>query len=276
MQDKENSILEQSSSEVELVEKDVETSIQTKEETMKEEKKHKQSQFRQEMKKYAIKDWKVLFLGSSILFAIVFILFTQEWIAQLVGFSFSTTWTAIMGALLLITCTGNISIEEVIKFVDWQTLLFFTCLFILTRCLELLGMIDAIGSALQVIISSVSSDWKLVISMSVVLWTSSLVCTIFNNIAFIAAMLPLIEKLAVDSKLPFAPLLFSLVFGSCLGGTGTLLGAGCNAIAAAMAKQSGSNISFFRFLKYGIPFTLVATIISNIYVILVYQLFGVR
>jgi len=37
---------------------------------------------------------------------------------------------------------------------------------------------------------------------------------------------------------------YALAFGACLGGNGTLIGASCNLVAAAIAEQHGCKITF--------------------------------
>lgn len=60
--------------------------------------------------------------------------------------------------------------------------------------------------------------------------------------------------------------IFSLAFGSCLGGNGTLVGASCNLVAAGISEQHGYKISFMRFFKIGFPIMLSTVLASLIYV----------
>jgi Na+/H+ antiporter NhaD/arsenite permease-like protein len=55
--------------------------------------------------------------------------------------------------------------------------------------------------------------------------------------------------------------------GACLGGNFTLIGASANLVVAGMAERSGVSFTFFRFLLWGFPLTLVALCISSVYIL---------
>lgn len=46
----------------------------------------------------------------------------------------------------------------------------------------------------------------------------------------------------------------------------TLLGSACNIVGASIAKKSGIDISFNRFLKYGVVVVAQSIILSSIYI----------
>jgi Na+/H+ antiporter NhaD/arsenite permease-like protein len=52
---------------------------------------------------------------------------------------------------------------------------------------------------------------------------------------------------------------------STAGGNATLLGAGSNIIAGAIASRAGRQIRFATFMRYGIPITAVQLLVSAIY-----------
>jgi len=53
-------------------------------------------------------------------------------------------------------------------------------------------------------------------------------------------------------------LAWSLNFGACFGGNGTLIGASANIVTATLAERAGERITFLQWLKAGIPVTIVS------------------
>src|SRR3712207_828499 len=65
------------------------------------------------------------------------------------------------------------------------------------------------------------------------------------------------------------PLWWSLSLGACLGGNFTLIGASANLVVAGLAEREGmTGFNFWRFLLWGFPLTLVALVLSSVYVLL--------
>jgi di/tricarboxylate transporter len=86
-------------------------------------------------------------------------------------------------------------------------------------------------------------------------------------------MIPVIQGLAEAEGLSEAqtrPLWWSLALGADFGGNLTLIGASANVVVAGMSERAGQRISFFRFLTYGIPVTLLTLAIATIYVLVRY------
>jgi Na+/H+ antiporter NhaD/arsenite permease-like protein len=67
-------------------------------------------------------------------------------------------------------------------------------------------------------------------------------------------------------------LFWALALGACLGGNGTIIGASANVVVAGIAERNGHHISFVRFMKYGVPFTIMSLLICTAYIILRYLL----
>ena len=82
---------------------------------------------------------------------------------------------------------------------------------------------------------------------------SALSSSFIDNIPFTAAMIPVIKKIGASGMVPLRPLVWSLAFGACLGGNGTLIGASANVVMVGLAEQEGITISFNRFFTVGFP-----------------------
>src|SRR5918993_4275308 len=168
-------------------------------------------------------------------------------------------------AVAMIVCGPRV--EEVLHEVEWPTVLFFVGLFVMVGALEATGFIERVAELLA------SASDSLAVTALVVMWGSGFASGIVDNIPFTATMVPVIESLAEARGYDAAttePLWWSLSLGACLGGNFTLIGASANLVVAGLAERSGVSFTFFRFLVWGFPLTLVALCISSAYILVFY------
>jgi Na+/H+ antiporter NhaD/arsenite permease-like protein len=153
--------------------------------------------------------------------------------------------------------------------VEWPTILFFVGLFVMVGALEATGFIELVAESLA------SASGSLAGTAMIVMWGSGIASGIVDNIPFTATMIPVVEGLAEARGYDEAttePLWWSLSLGACLGGNFTLIGASANLVVAGLVAREGmTTFTFFRFLLWGFPLTLVALVISSAY-ILIFQL----
>lgn len=140
------------------------------------------------------------------------------------------------------------------KSVDYESVLFLICLFILIVSVEKVGLIDDIASLF------ISIGNKNVFLLYTVIVVGSVVCSAFiDNIPFVATMLPVISGLAagLPDVSPYL-LYFGLLCGATLGGNLTPIGASANIVGIGILKKEGYSVKTSDFLKIGVPFTLLA------------------
>ena len=174
---------------------------------------------------------------------------------------------AVFGAAALLLYTRS-DVEEVLREVEWPTLLFFVGLFVLVGGLEVTGFIDKIAELLTGVAGGATAT-----TAFIVVWGSGIASGIVDNIPFTATMIPVIHDLAETEGLSEAetkPLWWALALGADFGGNLTLIGASANVVVAGMSERAGQRISFLKFLAYGIPVTLLSLAIASIYVVLRY------
>ena len=175
---------------------------------------------------------------------------------------------ALFGAAVLMLYARS-DVEEILREVEWPTLLFFVGLFVLVGGLEVTGFVGRIAEVLT------GASNSLAITAMLVMWGSAIASGIVDNIPFTATMVPVIEQLAEARGYDAAtvePLWWSLSLGACLGGNFTLIGASANLVVAGLVAREGmTGFTFWRFLLWGFPLTLVALILSSLY-ILIFQL----
>ncbi len=174
---------------------------------------------------------------------------------------------ALFGAAALMLYARS-DVEEVLRDVEWPTLLFFVGLFVLVGGLEATGFVGSIATALTNVAGGASA-----LTAIVVIWGSGIASGIVDNIPFTATMIPVIQDLAEAEGLSeeeVRPLWWSLALGADFGGNLTLIGASANVVVAGMSERAGQRISFLKFMLYGIPVTLVSLAIATVYVVVRY------
>ncbi len=163
--------------------------------------------------------------------------------------------------LMLILCKSKC--DELLKSVEWDTILFFIGLFIITGALEHNGVIKYLAEGLLQFCGD-----NMLLTCILVMWGSAFCSAILDNIPFVIAMTPLAQHLLEKGDYSGGPhpLLWSLALGACLGGNGTLIGASANVVACKLAERNHCKISFLTFMKWGMPLMVLQIIICTVYV----------
>ena len=179
------------------------------------------------------------------------------------------TWTglssgivAVFSAMVLLVF-ARVPVEEVLKEVEWSTLLFFAGLFVLVGVLEEEGVIEWIAQ--NVFLGLSHNPYLMVLT---VLWVSGIVSGFLDNIPFTITMVPVVQLMLAESPIPHHILWWALALGACFGGNLTLVGASANIVSVGAARQSGIEISFLDFMKTSALVTVVTLAISSVYLTL--------
>ncbi|MFD3449839.1 ArsB/NhaD family transporter [Microbacteriaceae bacterium 4G12] len=178
---------------------------------------------------------------------------------------------AITGAtILMLIAVKQHELEDIFASIEWVTIFFFAGLFVLVGALVDIGLITSLAHKVLAI-----TGGNLNFAAVLILWVSGAASATIDNIPFVATMIPLIKDLAHGLGLsPNSPqievLWWALSLGACLGGNGTLIGASANVVVAGIAKREGHSFSYMDFLKIGLPLTIVALLLSHLYIYLRY------
>lgn len=221
---------------------------------------------------------RTLLIGSVIT-AFVLLFFV---IGESLPIPVSPATVALLGAALALLLAHHSKIDTVqhiLRDVDWSTLIFFMCIFVIIGGLEKTGVIASMSGLLAILLGK-----NIAVASIVLLFFVGLVSSVVPNIPLVVAMVPLLKQYVVNvglagseilapdfaGQLPaiVLPLFYAMMYGATLGGNGTLVGASANIVAAGVAEQHGKRISFKKFLHYGIPVMTVQLVVAAIYVIL--------
>ena len=158
-----------------------------------------------------------------------------------VPFDFRLTYIALISALPVILFSR--SRIKIVKSIDWPTLVFFAAMFILMASVWESGYIQEIAASMHL-------DMR---SGGTIMGVSVLLSQLISNVPLVALYLPVISELGGTTAEMMA-----LAAGSTIAGNLTILGAASNVIIIQNAeKHGGTTLTFFEFIRIGIPLTLV-------------------
>lgn len=154
---------------------------------------------------------------------------------------------------------------DLIKKVDYKTLLFFIGLFIVVSGLEETGILKLIANFIGDI-----SGGNVMLMLAIILWVSAIASAFVDNIPFAATMVPIIQSLAETSGVPISTLAWGLAMGTDIGGSATPIGASANVVGTSVAQKNGYPIGWGRYCKKIAPATVIVLTISTIYLFVRY------
>ena len=130
---------------------------------------------------------RVLIIGLFILALMVTLFIVGESLPIRLG----PPEVALVGAsflLLTIFLSGIDTVPAILSDVDWPTLLFFICIFVMVGALDTTGVIVAVGARLRNVFGSEISSASIII-----LLTSGLLSSTIPNIPLVVAMVPIVR-----------------------------------------------------------------------------------
>ena len=152
-------------------------------------------------------------------------------------------------------------IKLVGKEMDYTTLAMLVGLFVVIAGITEAGIIDTVASWFASIGSgSLFGLYTLIVFASVIL------SAFIDNIPYVAAMLPVVQGIAVKLGINPVVLYFGLLSGATLGGNITPFGASANVTGMGILSKEGYTVKNSDFFKIGIPFTITAVLIGYLFI----------
>lgn len=211
--------------------------------------------------KEAITDKKSFVISIVIFLIAVVMLVTHAQTGLTVAF--------IGGVIAIATlATSGKSALELLKKVDYKTLLFFVGLFIVVGGLEQTGILEIVANFIEMI-----SGGNVILVVIIIIWLSAIASSVVDNIPFAATMVPIIQRLAQVSGLGpdyLSVLAWSLSLGTDIGGSATPIGASANVVGTSVAAKHGHPISWGKYLKACVPATVLVLIICTLMIFVRY------
>lgn len=207
---------------------------------------------------------KTLTIGVVIV-TVVLIFFT---IGDSLPIKISPASVALLGAtlcMLLSQITKIDSVSHILRDVDWSTLIFFMCFFVLIGSLEETGVISRLAELLTPILGQ-----NPYLSALALLWITGFLSSLVPNIPLVVAMVPLLNEYLINinsTQSENLPLFYAMMIGATLGGNGTLVGASANLVAAGVSEQHGRVMTFGKFFRFGLPVALAQLAVNSLFVL---------
>lgn len=206
--------------------------------------------------------------GSFIISTIIFLIA----VVLLVSHAQTGLTVATIGAFvaILTMITSFKDLKEIMKKVDYKTLLFFIGLFVVVGGLEQTGILKLIADFIAKI-----SGGNIYIMVAIVLWVSAIASAFVDNIPFAATMIPVIKNLTEISGVPLTTLAWTLAIGTDIGGSATPIGASANVVGIAVLQKNKYSIGWGKYCKYLAPATIIVMIVCMICIYVRYCGLGV-
>jgi Na+/H+ antiporter NhaD/arsenite permease-like protein len=185
---------------------------------------------------------------------------------------------AIIAAALALLVIYGVRVEpvgEVIRAVDWKTIVFLGAIFTLVQAFVKTELLQGLSFQLY---DWFSDDLTRVALLS--LAGVGVLSSLLANIPVVAAALVTVTGyLVVAGAAPeialapgftdwpdaTLPVFVAMMFGGTLGGNATLIGASANVVAVGICAANGRRVTFMQFLRIGLPIAVVQLSVGALY-----------
>jgi Na+/H+ antiporter NhaD/arsenite permease-like protein len=186
------------------------------------------------------------------------------------------------GALLALSYFNVEPLADVLRDVDWATLLFIGLMFMMVQALVRSGALNGVAGLLFAAFGRNLGAVALLLLVAVA--TAS---ALVPNVPMVASMIFVTKSyLVLTASVPeeatgraftdwpeaTLPVFIAMMFGATLGGSATMIGAASNLVAVGILKREGVPVDFVRFARYGVPMTALQIAVAALFVFLVYPL----
>jgi Na+/H+ antiporter NhaD/arsenite permease-like protein len=176
----------------------------------------------------------------SLLVILAMIAAKVSMVALGVGFDVRLTYIALSAALPILVLSPRRS--EILKRMDWPTIVFFAAMFVLMAAVWNSGFFQGLidGSGVEIA------------SIAMIIVVSVLMSQLISNVPLVALYVPILLAAGAGERGFMA-----LAAGSTVAGNMLILGAASNVIIIQNAeKRGGATLTFWDFAKVGVPLTL--------------------
>jgi len=195
----------------------------------------------------AIKDKKMLFIGTPILIVVIILMISKEYIYKNWGISIDNATVTLGGAFLSMLIFYQEPKKIFQKLVDWEIIFFFSGLFIIVGGLEFTHVIQALAKSL---VDFTKGDLT---SLTFFISTGSVILSTFiDNVPYNITMVGAIQTMEKAGIFVY-PLWWALNLGTSIGGAGSPIGAACNVILFGQAEKEKMHINFLKYLFLALP-----------------------
>ena len=194
---------------------------------------------------------------------------------------------AIIGAALSLLVVYSAKVEpvdNVLRDIDWKTLVFLFSIFCLVQGITRTGLLQSLSMKMRIWF-----DGDVMLVALFLLTGIALLSSMLANIPVVAVSILLTKGYLVAAELApdiamsagftdwspaVVPVFIAMMFGATLGGNLTLIGASANIVSAGICAGRGKHVSFGRFARYGLPFATGQIAVAALYVLMMFWMKG--
>jgi Na+/H+ antiporter NhaD/arsenite permease-like protein len=173
------------------------------------------------------------------------------------------------------------SVDNVLRDIDWKTLVFLGCIFLLVQAITKTGLLQNFSFKLY--------EWfgrEFALVALGLIAGIGILSSLLANIPVVAASILMVKGyLVAVEAVPEAalgvhftdwpagtiPVFVAMMFGATLGGNATLIGASANVVSVGICAQNGKPVSFVKWLRYGLLITACQLAASALYVLALFH-----
>jgi Na+/H+ antiporter NhaD/arsenite permease-like protein len=171
-----------------------------------------------------------------------------------------------LGASALALIWVQPQIQDTLKHVHWDVLLFFSALFVLIGGLEATGVMRSLAELI-----AHAKNMPPVVFGLILLWGVAILSALVDNVPITIALIPVIQGLGA-AGMDINPLWWALVFGAGLGGNGTIIGSTANIVVTSVSEKTETPITPKIWNKHGLPVMLGTCLVASLLYIVFYYL----
>jgi Na+/H+ antiporter NhaD/arsenite permease-like protein len=192
----------------------------------------------------------IVFVGTVVLYLLHSQLGIGPGLVALIGASIALLWV-------------RPSIDEVVKSVEWDVLVFFIGLFVIVGGLSATGVLDFAARA----IAALTAQGALVAGV-VLLWGSALLSGVVGSIPITMVMIPVLLAFGAQGG-AIGPLWWALAIGAGFGGNLTPIGSAAGVLMLSLGRRWGTPITVRRWFESALPATLVSCAVGTVGLIVI-------
>jgi Na+/H+ antiporter NhaD/arsenite permease-like protein len=193
----------------------------------------------------------VIFLGTVLLYVFHGQLGIGPGLVALVGASVALLWV-------------RPSIDDLVKSVEWDVLVFFIGMFVLVGGLSAAGVLDFAAKGVAALTARGS-----VVAGVALLWGTAALSGVVGSIPVTMVMIPVLLACGAQGS-EIGPLWWALAIGAGFGGNLTPIGSAAGVLMLSQSRRWESPITVRRWFESALPATLVSCAIGTLgYVVLV-------
>jgi Na+/H+ antiporter NhaD/arsenite permease-like protein len=197
-------------------------------------------------------------LGLICFGAAVFLLILHKYVSPWTGLPISAAAAALLPAMFALAGLPSVEVKRVLLRVDYQSILFFSGLFVLIGGLEKTGVFELASNALA---RAAVDPQVMILSLH---WVPGLLSGIVDNVPLALAMSYVLKDLAAVAGMPALSLMvWALALGVDIGGNITPIGASANVVAYASLQREGEHVDWGRWIRLAGPATLLVMVLAS-------------